>query len=57
MKKPYLSKTLWVNAIVAVAAFFPAVSGKLDAASVAMLMAVVNMGLRLVTKDAVSLDD
>jgi len=57
MKKPYLSKTLWVNVIVAVAAFFPSLTATLDPASVAMFMAVVGMGLRLVTKDAISLDD
>ena len=56
MKKPYLSKTLWVNALVAIAAFFPGLQETVSAENLMMLAAVVNMGLRLVTKDAIGLE-
>jgi len=57
MKKPYLSKTLWVNALVAVAPFFGNVSNYVTADKVMMVLAVVNMALRLVTKEKVQLVD
>jgi len=56
MKKPYLSKTLWVNALVAIAAFFPDLQETVSSENLMMLAAVVNMGLRLVTKDAIGLE-
>lgn len=58
-KKPWLSKTLWINLILAVSAFFPPVqafiSGHQELALV--IPGVVNGILRLLTKDAVSLQD
>ena len=50
-KSPFKSKTLWVNALVAVAAFFGAeYAEQFNAANVAMILGVVNMVLRAVTK-------
>lgn len=54
-KKPWLSKTVWVNAIMAGVAFIPGVAEKLSVESAIMLMSVIGMGLRMVTKDKVSL--
>ena len=57
-KKPWLSKTLWANAAFALAKLF-GLDEKigLSADQVLMVLVVVNMGLRLVTKDKVSLED
>lgn len=58
-KKPLLSKTLWVNAIVAVASLlgFPFIGeyimGNPD--MVIMAVSVINMGLRLVSKDKIQI--
>lgn len=54
-KSAFLSKTLWVNLIMAVVAIlsaqWPVVSEYVNGANVAMLFSVVNMVLRMVTKD------
>ena len=54
MKKPWKSKTLWANALVGVLAL----SGLREKLSIGpdqvlMVLSVVNMGLRLATKDKV----
>tara|TARA_R100001594_G_scaffold142425_1_gene189316 strand:- start:106 stop:282 length:177 start_codon:yes stop_codon:yes gene_type:complete len=56
MKKPWESKTLWANCVVGLLA----VSGLREKLSIGedqvlMVLAVVNMVLRLVTKDKVGL--
>ena len=56
MKKPWKSKTLWANMLVGLLA----VSGlreklSIGADQVLMILSVVNMVLRLVTKDKVGL--
>jgi len=56
MKKPWKSKTLWANCLVGVLA----VSGlreklSIGADQVVLVLSVVNMVLRLVTKDKVGL--
>ena len=56
MKKPWVSKTLWANCVVGLLA----VSGLREKLSIGedqvlMVLAVVNMVLRLVTKDKVGL--
>ena len=56
MKKPWKSKTLWANLLVGLLA----VSGlreklSIGADQVLMILSVVNMALRLVTKDKVGL--
>ena len=56
MKKPWASKTLWANCVVGLLA----VSGLREKLSIGedqvlMVLAVVNMVLRLVTKDKVGL--
>ena len=56
-KKPYLSKTLWLNAVVAVVAFFPNMIEHFSAANVAMFLSVINMVLRMVTKDKIGLNE
>lgn len=58
-KKPWLSKTLWGNAIMAVLALVvPGVAGWLQAnpQALVLIFTVVNMGLRLITKDKLSLE-
>jgi len=57
MKKPWLSKTLWVNAIVAGVAFFPSVAGKFDASQVALFLGAMNILLRMITKDKIGLEE
>ena len=65
-KKPWFSKTMWLNFVggiaAAAAAFFPQanvvsqfISSHLDA--IGMIWAVVGMGLRMVTKDKIVLVD
>lgn len=58
-KKPWLSKTIITNLIMAVAPFIPGVSEWLAANTsvVISVFAVVNMVLRLVTKDKIGLSD
>lgn len=58
MKKPWLSKTLWVNALVAVLALaYPPASEWMlaNSGTVVTLFAVLNMVLRLVSKEKISL--
>lgn len=55
-KKPWQSKTLIANLILAVLAFFPAVKDHVTAEQLGMIFAIVNAGLRLVTKDKISLN-
>jgi hypothetical protein len=57
-KKSYLSKTLWVNFIIAgTALFVPAVSTWISghAGESAMIMAGISAGLRLISKDKIVL--
>lgn len=57
-KSPLLSKTLWVNAVVALCALlYPPAADWIQAngASVALIMSGVNMLLRLVTKEKLEL--
>lgn len=56
MKKPYLSKTLWVNFLMSVVAFFPNFQEFVSADKLMMIMGVLNMGLRIVTKDKIGLE-
>ena len=56
MKKPYLSKTLWTNFLMSGLAFFPGISDKFSVEQVMLLMGVMNMILRLVTKDKLGLE-
>lgn len=58
-KKPWLSKTLWINLIMAIAAFFPPVQAYVAAHPETLLVAfsVVNIILRLVTKGAIQIGD
>ena len=55
VKKPWMSKTLWANAIVAMMAFMPSVAEKVSAEHVMMALGAVNIVLRLITKDKISL--
>lgn len=55
-KNPFLSKTLWANFIVAGLAFFPGVAEKFSADQVMMFMGVLNMILRMVTKEQIGLE-
>ena len=56
-KKSYLSKTLWINLVIAAIAFFPAASQFCANNPEAVLtgMALVNVILRFVTKGKVEL--
>lgn len=55
-KKPYLSKTILTNLIVAVVAIL-GFGDKLSAAEVALGLSGINVVLRLVTKDAVGFSE
>jgi len=57
-KKPWRSKTLWVNALTAVAALIPGVGDwvRENPTIFMTVFAVVNMILRLVTQGRVALD-
>jgi len=59
-KKPYQSKTILVNFVVAAAAlFYPPAAQYISAhpAEVAALLSIVNILLRTVTKDRISLSE
>jgi hypothetical protein len=58
-KKPWLSKTLWINVIMAVVAFIPPVSAWIVAHPDVLVIGftLVNVILRLVSKDKISLQD
>ncbi len=59
MKKPYLSKTLWANWLIATLAFIPSVGDWVASNPQAMtvVFAGVNILLRFVTKDKLQLLD
>lgn len=51
-KSIFLSKTLWMNLVMAIAAFFPVIHEWITAnpETYAMAWSVINVGLRLLTK-------
>lgn len=57
-KKPFMSKTLWANLVLALAAIFgakwPEVADVVTPENVALLFSFVNMVLRSVTKEQLS---
>jgi hypothetical protein len=53
-KKPWQSKTLWVNTIMALAAFFPSISGVVTPEAIGTLFMVVNTILRFTTEKKIS---
>ena len=55
MKPVLKSKTIWINLILAVAAFFPVLRDTVSEDVLLQVFAVVNIVLRLVTKDKVVL--
>jgi uncharacterized membrane protein len=59
MKAPWLSKTLWTNVILAAVAFFPVAQAWVTAHPLVTteVFAVINFGLRLISKDQISLGD
>ena len=50
------SKTIWVNAILAIAAFFPGVSQVVTADVAIQLIAFINIVLRFLTKGSIGLN-
>lgn len=58
-KKPWQSKTVWTNLILAVVAFMPSVGDWFQANPqvIVVLFTVVNLILRAVTKDKIELLD
>lgn len=58
-KKPYLSKTIILNAALAVAAFFPAALAWMQANMEIVVsgIGVINIILRAVTKDKISIGE
>jgi len=56
-KKLWLSKTLWVNLIMAIVAFLPSIKGHVDEEKLMTLMAVVNILLRFVSNDKLVLKE
>jgi uncharacterized membrane protein YqaE (UPF0057 family) len=57
-KKPYLSKTIWTNVILALAAFIPGAQEWIQGneAVVLAFWAVINIILRLLTKDKIQVN-
>lgn len=55
MKPFYQSKTLWINLIMAVAAFFPQVQAHLNGEQMAAGITAVNAILRMTTKEQITL--
>ena len=57
-KKPWASKTLWLNLLVAVGAMLPWEPAKeiFSEASLVMILSVINMVMRLVTKDKIGMN-
>jgi hypothetical protein len=53
--KPWQSKTLIANLLVAIVAFFPGLSGSINPEVIAQGLIVLNIVLRLVTKDKIVL--
>jgi len=58
VKKPWASKTLLLNALVAIGMLMPwePVREVMSEANMVMILSVVNMVLRLVTKDKIGLN-
>jgi len=54
-KKPWQSKTLWINLGMAIAAFFPQVQDHVSVETMGTVFSVVNVLLRFVTKTGVSI--
>jgi hypothetical protein len=54
-KKPWQSKTLWTNLIIAAGAFIPAIQPFLGPEALSTLFLVVNTVLRFTTKTGVSI--
>lgn len=55
VKKPYQSKTLWTNLILAVLAFFPSVQQHVNSEVLATVFFAVNTVLRFTTKSGIGL--
>lgn len=59
-KHPLTSKTLWVNALMAifgfVLAFKPELNSVLNESNILIIISVINIILRAVTKDKLALD-
>ena len=57
-KKPWKSKTLWLNLLVSVGAMLPwsPVAEAMSEGNLVMVLSVVNMVLRLVSKDKIRLN-
>ena len=55
-KNPLKSKTIWTNVVIALLAFVPSVAAHVTADQVMLIMGVVNVVLRLVSKDKIGLD-
>lgn len=56
VKKPWQSKTLWVNAIMAVAAFFPSAVELISPEAVGTVFLFVNTVLRFATSKKISVE-
>ena len=54
-KKPWQSKTILANLIVAIVAFVPGLQESISPEIVAQALVVINIVLRLVTKDKIGL--
>lgn len=54
-KKPWQSKTLWVNAAMAVVAFFPSAAGLVTPEAVGTIFMLVNTVLRMTTSKKISM--
>jgi hypothetical protein len=55
VKKPWQSKTILANLIVAIIAFFPGLEETINPEIVMQALIVINIILRLVTKDKIGL--
>lgn len=56
VKSPLKSKTLWVNLLMAGLAFFPSFAQNFSSEQILLGVSVVNMVLRMVTKDKLGLE-
>jgi len=56
-KNPLQSKTVWVNAIMAIAAFFPQVQSTLQSNPTILVIgfSLINIALRLITKKEITI--
>lgn len=55
-KRPWLSKTLWINVLVGLSPLIPGSEEYLNPKTMLQLFAVVNILLRLVTKKSISFE-